>query len=71
MFFHKFFREKAHRDRVKGVPAKKKEQQPQQAGTRGRGGDDMVGDFEVDNAADEGMMNYDMGEDPEEEVCSR
>lgn len=70
VFFHKFFREKAHRDSVKGIPSKKKEQQQQQQqGARRGGGDGMEDEFEVDPAADEGMMDYDMGEDPEEEVC--
>ena len=82
IFFHKFFREKAERDRVRGVVHPKKSNKnasegDEKLGRRGskkrRGADDDLEEFTVDNTADEkqglGVMDFDEDEDAEEEVC--
>ncbi|CAM9447735.1 unnamed protein product, partial [Ascophyllum nodosum] len=81
IFFHKFFREKAERDRVRGVVHPKKSNKnasegDEKLGRRGskkrRGADDDLEVFTVDNTADEkqglGVMDFDEDEDAEEEA---
>lgn len=76
MFFHKFFREKAERDRARGIVSKKKtaSKGDEKDGRRRRRDDDPTAEFMVDDMADEkeriGDMNYDGEEDSEEEVCT-
>lgn len=71
VFFHKFFREKAARDRVRGIPSKKKKpmlDEQQQKSGRFKDEDDPDAEFMVDDAADEADLEF--GDDPEEEVMS-
>lgn len=75
MFFHKFFREKAERDRARGAVSKNKNasKDDEKNRRRQRGDDDPSAEFIVDDMADEkewiGDMDHDGGEDSEEEVC--